>query len=195
MFALTDYLDVATRTSSWRLISSGLTGFSFNSCLFTLVADERQLFDFSPNVRLEFLMNTCASHATLNYRYHVNVYRSLYCSPVCHGKKAAVSLRRLCCRKPAESLRYSPVTLTPAVLRPSHRTWHRDPTNIVFLVQPLALGSLSVYRGGRWLTSVTAPPSSADHSFRFPTQYIRSQIQRVFVSAPNRYGAFPGVIF
>lgn len=86
MFALTDYLDVATRTSSWRLISSGLTGFSFNSCLFTLVADERQLFDFSPNVRLKFLMNTCASHATLNYRYHVNVYRSLYCSPVCHGK-------------------------------------------------------------------------------------------------------------
>lgn len=114
---------------------------------------------------------------------------------LCVTVKAAVSLRRLCCRKPAESLRYSPVTLTPAVLRPSHRTWHRDPTNIVFLVQPLALGSLSVYRGGRWLTSVTAPPSSADHSFRFPTQYIRSQIQRVFVSAPNRYGAFPGVIF
>lgn len=64
--------------------------------------------------------------------------------------------------------------------------WHRDPQYLPYLSCP---GSIWVHQsaGGRWLTSATAHPPSADHSFRLPA---RDRLRfRWFLNRPRNNAA------
>lgn len=69
--------------------------------------------------------------------------------------------------------------------------WHRDPQYFPYPFRP---GSIRVCQsaGGRWLTSATAPPPSADHSFRLPALH-RQQLTWC-LNRPGKNTARRGVI-